>query len=420
MAYLNDSNNKKADFDWDEINVGDFNLDHSENFFENCAILAAAFSAPAANNLLDAIDLSQNVNNLNNVNSHSNAAVDWNEIKAEAYITEHSETVCASTANKENIRGPLNWNNEPAHEIKLEVKRELQFNDIKIQEPRACLQSLEKAGVENAPLESELQLQLNLTPVLPRLEEFHCKEELDDNDDGYRPRQLNPPESSPASVQSQSPCEQEPQDDNSVNNEPLDYKVKLRLGWTPKPEKPGDGPAAVAAGAVKAPRAYECKEVYQAKREMALRQREEEERKAREFHSKPVPNFKALHKRLANTIVIHRITVPITPETVKHSYADMERRKRREQEAKMSQQQQQQENAKMVRRAMHESKPFQLRADQRVRERREYNHVVQCHQEEKKKQVNHNQDEERKQRELEETKELRRLMEFKARPNPFK
>lgn len=239
--------------------------------------------------------------------------------------------LAASTANKENIRGPLNWNNEPAYEIKQEVKRELQFDNIKIQEPRACLQSLEIAGEqqENASLESELQLQLNLTPILPRVQEFHCKEELDDNDDGYQPRQLNPSELSPVSVQSQSPCEQELQDENSVKNEPLDYKVKLRLGWTPQGERQGDGHAAAAA--VKAPRAYECKEVYQAKREMAIRQREEEERKAREFHSKPMPNFKALHKRLANTIVIHRITVPITPETVKHSYADMERRKRREQ-----------------------------------------------------------------------------------------
>ncbi|KRF82678.1 GRB10-interacting GYF protein 2 isoform X3 [Drosophila virilis] len=414
MAYLNNSDNKKADFDWDEINVGDFNLDHSENFFENCAILAAAFSAPAPNNLGDAIDLSHKLDNLNNT-SQLKASLDWNVGRADAYIMEHSETIyAASTANKENIRGPLNWNNEPAHEIKQEVKRELQFNDIKIQEPRACLQSVEMAGEqqEYAPLESEFQLQLNLTPVLPRMEEFHCKVELDDNDDGYQPRKLNPPEPSPVSVQSQSPCQLELQDTNSVKNEPLDYKVKLRLGWTPQAEKPGDGHA--AAGAVKAPRAYECKEVYQAKREMALRQREEEERKAREFHSKPMPNFKALHKRLANTIVIHRITVPITPETVKHSYADMERRKRREQEAKMSQQQQ--ENGEMMRRAMHEAKPFQLRADQRVRERREYNHVVQCHQEEKKKQ----QDEQRKQRELEETKELRRMMEFKARPNPFK
>lgn len=103
--------------------------------------------------------------------------------------------------------------------------------------------------------------------------------------------------------------------------------VKLRQNWSfYNPQDHRNDDAAVAA-----PKAYNYKDLYQNKREMALRQREEEERKAREFHSRPVPNFKALHKRLNDVVVVHRITVPLTPETLKHSLASTERKKRREQ-----------------------------------------------------------------------------------------
>lgn len=103
--------------------------------------------------------------------------------------------------------------------------------------------------------------------------------------------------------------------------------VKLRQNWSfYNPQDHRNDDAAVAA-----PKAYNYKDLYQNKREMALRQREEEERKAREFHSRPVPNFKALHKRLKDVVVVHRITVPLTPETLKHSLASTERKKRREQ-----------------------------------------------------------------------------------------
>lgn len=81
-----------------------------------------------------------------------------------------------------------------------------------------------------------------------------------------------------------------------------------------------------------APKAYNYQEVYQDRKERALRQREQEERKAREFHSRPVPNFKAIHKHLEQMKVVHKITVPITPETVKHSIADKERRRLKEQQ----------------------------------------------------------------------------------------
>lgn len=111
------------------------------------------------------------------------------------------------------------------------------------------------------------------------------------------------------------------QDENDENG-----AVKLRQNWSfYKAPDYNDGDNAVTA-----PKAYNYKDVYQNKREMALRQREEEERKARQFHSRPVPNFKALHKRLKDELIIHRVTVPITPETLKHSIASKQRKKRRE------------------------------------------------------------------------------------------
>lgn len=111
------------------------------------------------------------------------------------------------------------------------------------------------------------------------------------------------------------------QDENCENG-----AVKLRQNWSfYKAADFNEGDNASAA-----PKAYNYKDVYQNKRELALRQREEEERKARQFHSRPVPNFKALHKRLKDELIIHRVTVPITPETLKHSLASKQRKKRRE------------------------------------------------------------------------------------------
>lgn len=173
--------------------------------------------------------------------------------------------------------------------------------------------------------------------------------------------------------------------------------VLMRQNWSfYNPQGHRNDDAAVAA-----PKAYDYKDLYQNKREMALRQREEEERKAREFRSRPVPNFKALHKRLKDVVVVHRITVPLTPETLKHSLVSSARKKRREQVSKnkvreyvsnpttqKQESEQLQADAKGCRKPLVEVKPFQLRTDQRVRERREYNESVQNHLVQKKKEVN--------------------------------
>ncbi|XP_017965192.1 trichohyalin isoform X2 [Drosophila navojoa] len=447
MANISNSEYKKTDFDWNEISVGDYNLDHSQNFF--------AASSNRANALGDSIDFMDNYNN----SKSGNLNIDWNEPKTADYKMEYSNDMCgmaiASSSNKENMGDQFNCNNEKmtreqrdisvcdqnlneddigkiktteliredALQDKSVCDQNLNVEDIvKLrttgglgedgpEDESACYQNLNEGNTNDGKAEQEEKedqsasyKNLNEDYIVHIESELQLQLQLDLSTDSHQ-GERDELESLPIPKQAESVSDQEME-----VNEILGLKPRLKLNWTPKPKSQNEP---VSAG--KAPRVYECKDVYQMKREMIMRQREEEERKAREFHSKPVPNFKALHKRLADTIVTHKITVPVTPETLKHSYEHLQRRKRREENSKLLQQEH--DNARNLRRAgLAEVKPFQLRADQRVRERREYNNVVQCNLDEKKKQ----QDEQRKQREMEEVKELRKMTEFKARPNPFK
>ncbi|EDV45487.2 uncharacterized protein LOC6555634 [Drosophila erecta] len=175
---------------------------------------------------------------------------------------------------------------------------------------------------------------------------------------------------------------------------------KLRLEWSPLHQREHEGAAVSAVSA--APKAYQFKDVYESKRQQAMRKRSEEESKARQFHSRPMPNFKAMHKRMNELVVIHKITIPRTPETLKHSQSNAERRHDEDQ-------------ARHHPAGTH-PRPFHLRSEQRVRDRREFDSAVQVNLEQKKKE----QDEQRKRCEQEEFKELRKMTAFKARPNPFK
>ncbi|XP_017872013.1 PREDICTED: trichohyalin isoform X2 [Drosophila arizonae] len=416
MANISNNEYKKTDFDWNEISVGDYNLDHSQNFF--------AASSNKANALGDTIDFMDNYNN----SKSGNLNCDWNEPKTADYKMEYSNdlSALASTSNKENMGDQLNWNNEKMTReqqdrsvcdqnlnvediVKLRTIEGLSENGP--EDKSACDPYLNEGNTSDGKAEQEEKedqsasyQNLNEDYIVHIESELQLQLQLDLSTDSHQ-AEGDKVESLPIPKQAESISDQEME-----VNEILGLKPRLKLNWTPKPKSQSEP---VSAG--KAPRVYECKDIYQMKREMIMRQREEEERKAREFHSKPVPNFKALHKRLADTIVTHKITVPVTPETLKHSYEHLQRRKRREENSKLLQQEH--DNARNLRRAgLAEVKPFQLRADQRVRERREYNNVVQCNLDEKKKQ----QDEQRKQREMEEVKELRKMTEFKARPNPFK
>ncbi|XP_023174842.1 stress response protein NST1 isoform X2 [Drosophila hydei] len=402
MANLSNNEYKKSDFDWNEISVGDYNLDHSQNFF--------TASSNRSNAMGDTIDFLDNYNSKN-----ANLNFDWNETKTSANKMEYSSDLCAaaSSSNKENLSDQFNTNwrmtrqkqyksacdqnliEEDVINLKTTelIKKEIQdesvcdqnFNAVNIvsyKTEQASYQNCDEDDIVHIESKRQMQLQLDLSTDSLQGEEETVDSPIPEHTESLRDQEVD---------------------------EILGLKPRLKLDWTPLAKSQAEqGPVG------KAPRVYECKNTYQAKREMMMRQREEEERKARQFHSKPVPNFKALHKRLADTIVIHRITVPVTPETLKHSYEHLERRKRREENSKILQQEY--DIAKNVRRAgLAELKPFQLRSDQRVRERREYNNVVQCNLDEKKKK----EDEQRKQREMEEAKELRKMTEFKARPNPF-
>ena len=72
-----------------------------------------------------------------------------------------------------------------------------------------------------------------------------------------------------------------------------------------------------------APHAYEVKDLYQKRKEEALRKREEEERKMREFRSRPAPN---LSKAEPKKTKVHLLVCPVTPQVLKNSQEAREKR----------------------------------------------------------------------------------------------
>ncbi|XP_002133612.3 uncharacterized protein rush isoform X1 [Drosophila pseudoobscura] len=336
-----------AQFDWDAINVGDYNLDHSQNFFA------------AAN---------KENNPLNNGN----------------LLLGTTTTPQAKMAIKVEQPSALCWNSDSNY-VKLPTgpKEEQQVD----------------ANPPTSAQEPKKKQQVNANPsTCPKQEPA---EELVSDGEPITIPKPNTELSPDAPVKNE--------DEVEYPNEP-EMGLKLRSQWSPRPHTHHQdaGPAP--------PKAYEFMNIYQHNRELAARRRTEDERKARQFHSRPMPNFPALHKRLDEIVVCHKITIPKTPETVKHWQIDLDRRKSKEQ---------QQPQLNKVRRPLHlhddqpcHPRPFQLRSDQRVRERREYDAAVQVSLEKKKKEVN--QDEQRKRCEEEQIKEIRKMTVFKARPNPFK
>ncbi|XP_023037106.1 inner centromere protein isoform X2 [Drosophila willistoni] len=367
----------KPKYDWDAIVVGDYRLDHSENFFaankENRSVNIGTYASTPLTKL-----------GLRNGNF---------SLK-EMEITSLDEVEIV-TANEDSITNVLD------DKLQKEEGQLRDFNQVEVKNETIDEPSENKIrGIE----EEKLQGVVKNEPLI-----HDDKMKIVEN----KTQEIQAKELQPSYTESESSTGPSP-------------KPKLKLEWSIM--QPASAPVHAA---VAQPKAYGFKDVYQSKRNLALRQREEEERKAREFHSRPMPNFKILHKRLEDVQVVHHITVPKTPETLKTWYADAERRKQKEQL-----QHQQEKTQPLPRHALHQQrshsqpqsqvdgkkthhlnvKPFNLRSDQRVRDRREYDAAVQVGAEQKKKE----QDEQRKQRELEEIKEIRKMTEFKARPNPFK
>uniref|UniRef100_A0A1B0A0A2 TPX2 C-terminal domain-containing protein n=1 Tax=Glossina pallidipes TaxID=7398 RepID=A0A1B0A0A2_GLOPL len=76
---------------------------------------------------------------------------------------------------------------------------------------------------------------------------------------------------------------------------------------------------AIPKNTPRTPKAYKVIDYYKKKKEEAELLRAEEERNKRVFRSKPMPNFNYYHEKLEKKMVIHTITVPVTPEVLKHS-----------------------------------------------------------------------------------------------------
>ncbi|XP_034671072.1 uncharacterized protein LOC117903275 isoform X1 [Drosophila subobscura] len=331
-------------FDWDAINVGDYNLDHSQNFF------AAA-------------------NKENKPLNNGNLILGYTPLAKMANCQPLREV---ERDTKKII--PLSWDSDSNDATSPTLPKE----ELQVAKSPTC--PTEEQQVAAKPPTSPTQVQ-------PR-------EELISDDE--------------PSPKAEVKVEKEENEVEVGESDAQRIELKLRSQWSPRPESHHHEIAVVP------PKAYDFKDIYQHNREVMLRKRDEQERKARQFQSRPMPNFSAMHKRLDDIVVCHRITIPTTPETMKHWQMDLERRKRKEQEKSQLSQ---------IRRQLHPkdvqpSQPFHLRSDQRVRERREYDAAVQASLDKKKKEVN--QDEQRKRCEQEEIKEIRKMMVFKARPNPFK
>ncbi|XP_039959137.1 targeting protein for Xklp2 isoform X1 [Bactrocera tryoni] len=185
----------------------------------------------------------------------------------------------------------------------------------------------------------------------------------------------------------------------------------------------------VTASAPTAPHAYHCNELYKRRKEEQLQKYLDEERKKREFHSRPVPNFNACHKSLQQRKVLHAVTVPVTPQVLKKSRETEQKRKQKLEDIKQIHPPKFEPRPPTI---LHEEPfvpkktqtvlvpcPFNLHSERRLQERKQYDATVQRAMEQKQKQVEI-EEEERKRREEQRIKELRKLTTFKARPNPFK
>ncbi|XP_023296134.2 nexilin isoform X2 [Lucilia cuprina] len=223
-----------------------------------------------------------------------------------------------------------------------------------------------------------------------------------------------------------------------VNKEPQDgrelcLKVAPNLAceWSTKKticsQAVGLHKGAISKNVPPPPQAYLVKDIYQRNREEAERRRAEEERKMREFHSRPAPNFNHHHELLQKRKPAHAVTVAVTPQVLKKSREAEEKRRKRLEEWKQKNQVPKFEprppTVLKEKPFVPEKKPmvvqmcpFKLHTEKRLQERKHYDEIKQKALEEKQKQ----EEEERKKLEKERIKELRKAATFKARPNPFK
>ncbi|KAH8293176.1 hypothetical protein KR044_010113, partial [Drosophila immigrans] len=187
-----------------------------------------------------------------------------------------------------------------------------------------------------------------------------------------------------------------------------------------------------------APQAYGFKDIYERKKQLLLHQCLEEERALRQFHSRPMPNFRQVHQQQANKQVVHRITRPVTPNVLLKSRQMLLRR-----DAKVEQIIQQRElderlelqtrpktkpvpklnpaplkphNSHSTSHLLSIVKPFRLCTELRCEQRKLFNAQSQLAQENRRREL----EAQRKQLEHEKFLKQRQLATFRARPNPFR
>ncbi|EDW87413.1 uncharacterized protein LOC6526593 [Drosophila yakuba] len=189
---------------------------------------------------------------------------------------------------------------------------------------------------------------------------------------------------------------------------------------------------------VSTPKAYRFKDIYSSRKDQLIRECQEQERKQREFHSRPMPDFRQAHERQASKVIVHRVTCPTTPNVLKNS-RDMEQKRRlhvqqvqREREQQCQLHRMQAPRAKPIplssRQPLRSSnrpaaapplklkvEPFNLSAELRVQQRRLFNIQTSKAQEARRRQL----EDQRQRAEREAYQKQRQRTTFRARPNPF-
>ncbi|KAH8357938.1 hypothetical protein KR200_001378 [Drosophila serrata] len=312
MANL-DETFEKPEFDWSAISVGDYKLDHSQNFFAN----------------------KENNRNLNN--DHHQQLI---------FSNCATPTLAKFKPEKEPLEEKI-----IKDEIQTKVAQEA-MSKLKLAEDTSNLPPKESPGTETEPTPpSGSSAQLEQKKLIFIKDENETKGAMYDDIE-------NMPEADAARV----------------------TRGNLRMQWSPIRHEHEGAVAGTAAASAPVPKAYAFKDLYECNRQQARRRQEEEDRQARQFHSRPMPNFKAMHKRIDDMVVVHRITVPRTPQTIKYWKSCVERRRQDKEE-------QRQPSLEPVH-PQTRHKTFNLHSDQRVRDRRDFDSAVQERQVQKKKEVN--------------------------------
>ncbi|XP_034100120.1 trichohyalin [Drosophila albomicans] len=195
-------------------------------------------------------------------------------------------------------------------------------------------------------------------------------------------------------------------------------------------------PVASTAQQRPAPQAYGFKEIYERKKQQLLHQCLEQERTQRQFHSRPMPNFRQVHEQHANKLVVHRITHPVSPNVLKKSRQMLLKRDQKveqfiqQRELDQRLEQQLRPRTKPVPKsrpaplkphnrptiAQSIMKPFRLSTELRAEQRKQFNAQSQLAQENRRREL----EAQRKRAEHEEYLKQRQLATFRARPNPFR